>query len=180
MDELPPGDEREGIVMLDRVRSLLRRVEWSTPLAIRVVLGITLITTGWGKLTAIDQVTGFFESLGIPAAAVQARVVSLIEFAGGIAILAGAGTRIAAALLAGVMAVAIATAIAPRADSVVGLVGSIEVIYLACFLHLAVHGAGAVSIDHGITRLKTKKDSNDEDEWNHDRAGRRLAVRRGV
>jgi putative oxidoreductase len=176
MDELPPGGARQGIAMLDRVRSMVRRVEWSTPVAIRVVLGITFITTGWGKLNSIDQVTAFFESLGIPGAAVQARVVSLVELAGGIAILAGAGTRIAAAALSGVMAVAIATAIAPRAESVVGLVGSIEVIYLACFLHLAVHGAGAVSIDHWIFG----KGSNDEDEWNHDRAGRRVAVRRGV
>src|SRR5688572_12748182 len=119
MDELPPGGARQGIAMLDRVRSMVRRVEWSTPVAIRVVLGITFITTGWGKLNSIDQVTAFFESLGIPGAAVQARVVSLVEFAGGIAILAGAGTRIAAAALSGVMAVAIATAIAPRAESVV-------------------------------------------------------------
>lgn len=129
------------------------RVRWAPGLAMRVVLGVTFVGAGWGKLHNLEQVTAFFASLGIPAAAVQAPAIAALELVGGALLLVGLGTRIAAALLAGVMAVAILTAVAPAADGLVALLGTVEVIYLAAFLHLAVHGAGAVSLDRIVTKF---------------------------
>jgi putative oxidoreductase len=95
-------------------------------------------------------VTRYFESLGIPGAGVQAPMVSAIELVGGALVLVGLGTRFAAALLAGVMAVATATAIWPQSDGVVAFLGSLEVVYLFVLAHLVIHGAGAASLDHVI------------------------------
>jgi len=134
------------------IERVTERVRWAPGLAIRVALGVTFISTGWGKLHNLEGFTAFFESLGIPAAGVQAPMVATIEFVGGAMVLAGLATRVAAALLAGVMAVAIFTAVWPGADGVVALLGSLEVIYLAAFFHLAVHGAGAVSLDRVVIK----------------------------
>ena len=129
-----------------------RRVAFLPPLVLRIVLGVTFLSAGWGKLHNLDAITRFFESLGIPAAGVQAPFVAGAEFLGGILILVGLGTRVAALLLAGVMAVALYTAIWPGVAGVRELLSSIEAVYLAAFLYLAAHGAGAVSVDHVAAR----------------------------
>jgi putative oxidoreductase len=125
-------------------------IGWLSPVLLRVAVGVTFISSGWGKLHDLEQVTRYFESLGIPGAGVQAPMVSAIELVGGALVLVGLGTRFAAALLAGVMAVATATAIWPQSDGVVAFLGSLEVVYLFVLAHLVIHGAGAASLDHVI------------------------------
>lgn len=132
--------------------ALARRVSFLPPLVLRIVLGVTFLSAGWGKLHNLDAITRYFESLGIPAASVQAPFVAGVEFVGGILIVVGLATRVAALLLASVMAVALATAIGPNVAGVRELLGSIEAVYLATFLYLAAHGAGAVSVDHVAAR----------------------------
>ena len=129
-----------------------RGLAWLPPLLARVVLGVTFILTGWGKLHDLEQVTRFFESLGIPAPGVQAPFVAGVEFFGGILVLAGLGTRLAAVLLSAVMGVAIATAIWPK-QSFTEVLGSIEASYLAGFLYLMIGGGGAVSLDRLAARF---------------------------
>lgn len=136
---------------LDRIfgkpLAFLHRHTWIGPLALRLVIGIAFISTGWSKLHNLEQVTNFFKSLGIPAAALQAPMVATFEFAGGLLLVLGLGTRIAASLLVGVMAVALATAIIPNAAGLTAIVGSIEAMYLAVFVYLAASGGGAASLD---------------------------------
>ena len=134
------------------VLGAVRRLAWVPPLALRIVLGVTFLTTGWGKLHNLDAVTRYFDSLGIPGASIQAPFVAFVEFAAGLLVLVGAGTRVAALLLAAVMAVALATAIGPNAASLRDLLGTIEAVYLAALLYLAAHGAGAVSVDQVAAR----------------------------
>jgi putative oxidoreductase len=134
--------------------TLLNKIEWIGPLAVRIAVGLAFAINGWAKLHNLGSVTELFESLGIPAAGAQAAMVSTIEFAGGLAILLGLGTRIAAALLVGVMTVATLTSQLPQVDHVWDLAGTIEVTYLVIFVWLVIHGAGAVSLDRLIGRAK--------------------------
>lgn len=134
----------------DRALALLRRVEWTGPLLVRVTLGLVFVTTGWGKLHHLDDVASFFASLKIPAPYANAAFVSTVELVGGALLLAGLGTRIAALLLVGVMAVAIVTAKLPEIHGVIELAGTIEVVYLAAFAWLVVAGPGKASVDHLI------------------------------
>ncbi|RSZ64337.1 DoxX family protein [Corynebacterium hylobatis] len=62
----------------------------------RVILGVILIAHGWDKfqITGLEGITGFFDSIGVPAAAVAAPLVAFLEVVGGILILIGAFTRI--------------------------------------------------------------------------------------
>lgn len=139
--------------LMKRIATLSGRVRWLPPLLLRVVLGVTFVKAGWGKLHHLPQVEQYFRSLHIPAAGVQAPMIAAIEFVGGLMLLAGLATRIVAALLVGVMAVAIYTAIWPDADGVAAVLGGVEAIYLAAFVHLAVNGAGAVSFDRALGRF---------------------------
>jgi putative oxidoreductase len=75
-----------------------------------------------------------------------------VEFVGGILLLVGLFTRIAAAPLVVVMVVAIISAKFGDIDSLETLLGFEEMSYLALFLWLAVAGPGPVSIDYLLTR----------------------------
>jgi putative oxidoreductase len=68
-------------------------------LAIRLYWGWQFAQDGWGKLTHLDKVTGFFTSLNLPAPHATALTVSLIEFVGGILFAAGIGSRLVSLVL---------------------------------------------------------------------------------
>jgi putative oxidoreductase len=76
---------------------------------LRVVVGIVFLMHGYQKLfhMHIHGVAGFFGHLGIPLPLVAAFVVTLLEFGGGILLIAGVGVRILAPLFAIDMLVAI-------------------------------------------------------------------------
>ena len=76
---------------------------------LRIVVGIVFLVHGYQKLflLGIHGVAGFFAHAGIPLPWVSAVVVSLVEFVGGILLVAGIAVRVAAALNAVDMLVAI-------------------------------------------------------------------------
>ena len=129
---------------------LCNKLGWLGPLAVRVVIGLAFARNGWAKLHNLDNITDFFTQLGIPMPHANAVFVSSVECFGGVLLVLGLGTRIAALFLIGVMAVATLTAVWPDADKT--LLDSIEISYLLSFLWLVVAGPGPVSIDHLIAR----------------------------
>lgn len=68
-------------------------------LLLRITVGIVFLYHGWMKLSGIDATTAFFASQSIPLAGFFAYVVGLVEFLGGLAVLLGFFTRVAAKLL---------------------------------------------------------------------------------
>jgi putative oxidoreductase len=119
-------------------------------LLVRLTLGLVFLTTGWGKLHNLDNVTRFFDSLRVPAAHANAVFVSSVELGGGALLILGLGTRIAAMFLVGVMTVAILTAKLDELHGIVDLANTIELAYLAAFVWLVVAGAGRASVDHVV------------------------------
>ena len=77
---------------------------------LRVVAGLVFIAHGGQKLFVfgLDGVTAGFTQMGIPLAAVAAPLVALVELLGGIALVVGLLTRLAAVGLAITMLGAIA------------------------------------------------------------------------
>lgn len=77
---------------------------------LRVGVGIVFLVHGLLKLFGdLNGFVSFLEQTGVPLAGLMAPAVAAIELLGGLAILIGSGTRIAALLLIGVMVVAILT-----------------------------------------------------------------------
>src|SRR5260370_1432128 len=100
-----PGqiEERECNSMTQLVeryyRLLIRvssRLQSPLLLAVRLYWGWQFMQTGWGKLTDIAKVVGFFTDLGIPAPALNAWFVSALEFGGGVFLMLGFGSRLIA------------------------------------------------------------------------------------
>jgi putative oxidoreductase len=68
-------------------------------LAIRLYWGWQFAQDGWGKLTHLDRVAQFFASLHLPAPALTALAVALIEFAGGLFFAFGIASRFVSLVL---------------------------------------------------------------------------------
>ena len=127
---------------------------WLPPLVARIIVGWVFMWSGWTKLNNLYPSGDFpgmianFESWGIPAPHIMAPFVSGVEFFGGILLLLGLFTRIAATPLVIVMIVAVISAKAAQIDSVETLLGFEEVAYMALFGWLAVNGPGPISLDY--------------------------------
>ena len=65
-------------------------------LAIRLYWGWQLTQTGWGKLHHLANVTEYFQGLGVPMAAFNARFVGGLELVGGILLVLGLANRLSA------------------------------------------------------------------------------------
>lgn len=120
--------------------------EWST-LLVRLGVGVVFLTHGVGKLfgvgpfaLGITNTSGFFASLGIPAALFFALVVALVETLGGLAVLLGLFTRHAALLLAIDMVVAILVFHIPK--GFYASTGELPLLLATGTLALLVGGAG--------------------------------------
>lgn len=130
------------------------------PAVLRLGLGIIFVAHGAQKLFGIwggggiAGTAGFFEQLGLPAATPLAVAVGLIEFLGGLMLVAGAFTTVAALALTLVMLGAIWTvhlsqgfflnwALAPSG----GFGYEFNLALIAGLLCLALTGPGALSID---------------------------------
>jgi putative oxidoreductase len=79
-------------------------------LSLRIVVGITFLVHGLHKLTDLSGAERLFTSYSIPAPGVMAVVVGVVETEGGLLLIAGLATQLAAAVLAGDMVVALVTA----------------------------------------------------------------------
>jgi putative oxidoreductase len=153
---------QETPTMLTPIKTLIRRalrlcaqLDWLGPLVVRLIVGIAFVLTGKGKLGDLDKVTGFFTDLHIPFPHANAVFVATVELVGGLMLVLGLGTRIAALLLTATMTVAFITAIVPNTESALDLFSTIELTYLGIFLWLVVAGAGRFSIDHLIARRRS-------------------------
>ena len=121
-------------------------------LALRLVVGPAFILHGWPKIQNAfvwmgDTVPGWLQALA-----------AFAEFGGGIAILVGLLTQLAALGIACVMMFAIFVVHIPKGDPFVGMEGSWEIaaVYLAIMVALMLRGAGSFSLDALIFDKRNK------------------------
>jgi len=116
-------------------------------LVARVFISILFILAGFSKLTAISGTAGYFAGLGLPAPTITAIVVGLIEFVGGLAILVGFQTRIAAAIVALFTIGATLVAHMNFAEGMNALMAQKNLAIAGGLILLVLQGAGSISID---------------------------------
>jgi len=119
-------------------------------LLLRLSVGAVFVAHGWAKFASMADTIGFFGQLGMPA--VLAYVVATIELLGGLALIIGIYTDIAALLLAVVMAVALVYVKMIKFKA--GFVGGYEydLVLLAANLTIVFVGTGS----HTVRRLLKK------------------------
>lgn len=135
------------------------------PLLTRLVIGYAFFLTGRGKLANIDNVVSFFTDLGVPMPALNAAFVSRLEYYGGMLLIVGLLTRIAAALLGSTMIVALMTADKESFVNALtgvgeqGLTDVVPVVYGIFLLWLLISGPGVLSLDTLLAKgLGIRKD----------------------
>ncbi|MGA9184851.1 MAG: DoxX family protein [Candidatus Acidiferrales bacterium] len=148
----------------------MRSLEKLSPLGLlllRIGVGAIFIFHGYPKLFVnTHQAMGMFEHMGFPGYFVY--IAGVLEFFGGILLIAGLFTRVAGLLLAGEMAVAIWRVHLPQGG--IGAMHNYEfplVLAVASFA-LATLGAGLISLDHAIYgarggKISRKSKSRDRD-----------------
>lgn len=85
------NDQVAGIVATPALQGLLT-------LAARALMASIFVMSGYGKISQYAQTQGFMESAGVPGGLLP--LVILLELGGGLALLAGFQTRLAALALA--------------------------------------------------------------------------------
>ena len=121
-------------------------------LVARILLGVVLVAHGWQKFAqyGIGGVTASFTQMGVPLPAVSAVFAAVVELAGGIALLVGAGTVVAALLV--VLDMFGAFVLVHAGNGVFATDNGFELVWAiaAVALALAAVGPGRFSVDHAL------------------------------
>jgi putative oxidoreductase len=118
--------------------------------AIRVVTGVLFITFSAGKFVDHTHELADFEHYGVPLADIAVYLVGIVELLGGILLVVGLFTRLAALILAANMVGAIATA--GRVDGGSFNLGVAPTLLVA-MLFLLWAGSGAFALDAKLAKL---------------------------
>jgi putative oxidoreductase len=117
------------------------------PLPIRILAGLALILHGLPKITDISGTQSFFPNIGLPPE--LAIPVALLEVIGGLAILFGILTRIAAGLF--IIEMIGATVVAKLSKGFVGGF-ELELLIMAICISLFITGPGRISIEYDVLK----------------------------
>ena len=134
--------------------SPLARLSGIVPLFVRVVVGIIMAAHGWRKLAnGPGNFADGLEQLGVPAPDLMAWVVTFTELGGGILLILGLMTRLAALALTVNLTVAILL-VKVNVGLIAGEGGGagmeLDLALIAGFVTLLFLGAGPVSLDWAL------------------------------
>jgi putative oxidoreductase len=121
-------------------------MEKVSQLVARIFLGHIFLLAGVSKINTYEGTQGYMDAMGVPG--VILPLVILLEIAGGLMIIAGWKTKLASIALALFTVVAAAIFHNNFADQMQMILFMKNIAIVGGFLLLAVHGAGAYSLDN--------------------------------
>ena len=114
-------------------------------LLLRIVLGLIFLVHGWPKIKNLKETHANFEMMGFKPGAFWGTIVAMVEFFGGLLLIAGLFTQLAAILIAIQMLVATAWKMKRKQKLAGGY--EFDLLLVASALVLATSGSGLVSLD---------------------------------
>lgn len=140
------------------------------PLSLRLIVGFGFVQHGIAKLLrGPDAFAAILHAIGVPAPHLMAWLTILTELFGGTAVLLGAFVTLASIPMAAVLLVAIFTVHLPYGFSSIKLIAvtaagarfgpvgyETNLLYLACLASLVLGGSGPLTIDHWISRRRSR------------------------
>jgi putative oxidoreductase len=145
--------------MLKKIADARAKLEPWTLLAFRLGLGVVMTVKGWDKVANMDEWVGNLGHLGVPAPSISIWFAIGGELLGGLGILVGAITPVAAFGIASSMLVAIFSA--HWKNGLLAKNGGYEypLVCLVAALYLVARGAGPLSVDALVGKLRAPKDA---------------------
>ena len=144
------------------------KATWSqwVPLPLRLIIGFGFMAHGWAKLSRGPSGFGkLLAQVGAPFPEATAWLSTFVEILGGLAIFAGAFVEIVSVPLIVMMLVAMFTVHLKYGFSSVNTIGlteagprfgppgyEVNLLYIAGLVSLILGGAGALSVDHFLSR----------------------------
>ena len=131
------------------------RLAGLAPLIVRVIVGVIMAAHGLQKLLGGPaNFGGFLQQLGVPAPTLMAFVVTFVELVGGILLILGLFSRLAALLLTidlvfAILLVKLGVGLIAPADQP-GTGYELDLALIAGFLVVLFAGPGPVSVDRAI------------------------------
>jgi putative oxidoreductase len=125
---------------------------------LRMGVGMVMTVHGWGKLTDIAATQQQFANIGIPVADASAYLAVAGELLGGLGLLVGLFTPIAALGVLVTMLVAIVFVHLPNGLLMKNNGFEYPMVMALVSLYLAVRGAGPLSVDAWLTKHKDLPD----------------------
>src|SRR6516165_2908608 len=123
-------------------------------LGLRIGLGVLFILAGWAKVSHVAGIVGLWQKLHLPLPHVFGPIHAVVEFGGGILVIAGLYTRLIGFLLAVIMlgALFLVKMHTPT---------FIQQEWLAFWISLALFavGAGSLSLDAFLEKRRAKSTS---------------------
>jgi putative oxidoreductase len=146
------GSGKEWLRLGDRALAFAKKADSVVLLVARLTVGVLFVSTGWGKVHNLAKVTEFFTELGIPMPGFNAALASYTELVGGLLLVLGLASRLAALPLVITMVVAIATAKKDEVHGLPDLFGLVEWTYLVILLVVFALGPGKIALDTLLER----------------------------
>jgi putative oxidoreductase len=112
----------------------------------RILISLIFVISGFGKISSFAGTQAYMESVGVPGALLP--LVIALELLGGLAIIVGWHTRLAAFLLAGFSLVSGVLFHANFGDQMQTIMFLKNLALAGGFLMIVSHGAGPYSIDN--------------------------------
>lgn len=139
-------------------------------LPLRLMVGFGFAAHGYAKLSrGPEHFAAILDSIGVPLPHLMAWVTALLEFLGGISIMAGAFVVLLSLPLAVVMVTAMfsvhlqygfssirLTAVTAEGAHFGPIGYELNLLYIAGLLALALHGAGRLSVDHWLKERRQR------------------------
>jgi putative oxidoreductase len=126
-------------------------------LALRGVIGSTMIAHGVKHARSLEGTAGWFGSIGFSQPELQAKASAAVEIGAGSALLVGAATPAAAAAVIGTMAVAARSVHAPNGFFITSEGYEYVLALSAASTALAALGPGRWSLDHALGQSERLK-----------------------
>ena len=116
----------------------------------RILLALMFVTSGFSKISGYVATQGYMEAMGVPGALLP--LVIAVELLGGLAVMLGWHTRIAAFLLAGFSVLSALLFHFDLADQTQFVMFWKNIAIAGGFLFLVANGAGALALDNRASR----------------------------
>jgi putative oxidoreductase len=114
----------------------------------RILISLMFVTSGFSKISGYAGTQGYMEAMGVPGALLP--LVIAVEVLGGLAVILGWHTRIAAFLLAGFSLLSALLFHANFGDQMQMIMFMKNIAIAGGFLMIVSQGAGAYSLDNRI------------------------------